>query len=113
MKPPSLDGLPDESRVAQSKSICIDWLTALPHRVLFQNKFLRLVLADFKRGQILSFSPHSSLLVTIAHGHVQFVRGNTFTLSEGAHQRLEAGDLWTMHALSEADLLFFIPHYSY
>jgi hypothetical protein len=85
-------------------------LIHLPHRTLFQNEFVGLVLVGLKGGQKLLLQPIPTLLLTVTHGRVQLIRRNRFfTLREGGQHRLESGDYWGIHAAFDADVLFFIP----
>ncbi|HVU28044.1 MAG TPA: hypothetical protein VHG71_09960 [Verrucomicrobiae bacterium] len=85
-------------------------MTDLPHRTLFQNEFVSLVLVGLKHGQELLLQHTPFVLLTVTHGCVQLLgTGHLITLREGGQRRLESDNHWQIHALSEADLLFFIP----
>jgi hypothetical protein len=85
-------------------------LNGLPCRTLFQNEFVSLVLVGLKSGQELLLCPAPVLLLTVGRGRV-LLRGmdRLATLNEGGQRRLEQGDHWEISALSESDLLLFIP----
>jgi hypothetical protein len=100
----------NERAVSDKPSWMPNELIPLPHRILFQNEFVGLLLAGLKRGQELLLQPTSSLLLTVTHGQVQLIKRNRFfTLRESGQHRLETDEDWEIHAVSEADLLFFIP----
>jgi len=85
-------------------------LVPLPHRVLFQNEFIGVVLVGLKQGHELLFNKTSRLLVTVAYGRAQIIFGRRFlTLREGGQHRVEMSEGCELRALLETDLLLFVP----
>lgn len=85
-------------------------LNGLPCRTLFQKEFVSIILVGLKSVQELLPHPAPVLLLTVGRGRV-LLRGldRLATLNEGGQLRLEQGDHWEISALSESDLLLFIP----
>lgn len=87
-----------------------DELVVLPHRVLFQNEFVGVILVGLTQGYELLFDKPSHLLVTVTHGQARVAfQGRRKTLREGSQHRVEMGAGCALRALLETDLLFFIP----
>lgn len=85
-------------------------LVQLPHRILFQNEFIGVVLVGLKQGHELLFNKTSQLLVTVTYGRVQVILGRrSLTLREGGQHRVETSEGCELRAMLETDLLLFVP----
>ncbi len=85
-------------------------LVVLPHRILFQNEFVGVILVGLKQGHESFFKKTVRLLVTVTHGRARVAFGNQFrTLREGNQHRVEMSEGCELRALLETDLLLFIP----
>lgn len=100
----------DELAASDRPSWLPDELIQLPRRILFQNEFVGVVLVGLRQGHELSFKRSSRLLVIIAFGRVQVIFARGFrTLQEGGQYRVERSEDCELRAVTEADLLLFVP----
>lgn len=102
--------LDDESAASDMSSWLPSELIQLPHRILFQNEFIGVVLVRLKQGHELLFKKTSRLLMTVTFGRAQVIFGRRLlTLREGGQHRVELSEDCELRAVTETDLLLFVP----